>query len=56
MIINLTCFKEVAHILNEFLRPFQMDNPVVSFSCEASDDLLRPILKMLYPQVISQQS
>ena len=41
MIIKLTFFKEVAHLLNEFLRPFQMDNPVVPFLC----DLLRRLMK-----------
>ena len=29
MIIKLTFFEEVAHILNEFLWPFQTDNPMV---------------------------
>ena len=29
LLIKLTFFKEVEHILNEFLRAFQMDNPMV---------------------------
>ena len=46
MIIKLTFFKEAAHILNEFLRPFQTDNPMVPFLCDAYDDLLRRLTKM----------
>ena len=46
MIIKLTFFKEVAHILNKCIRPFQMDNPMVPFLCDADDDLLRRLVKM----------
>ena len=41
MIIKLTFFKEVAYILDEFLRPFQTVNPMVPFLCRAYEDLLR---------------
>ena len=46
MIIRLTFLKEVEHILNEFLRPFQNDKPMVHFLCDAYDNLLRRLIKM----------
>ena len=46
MIIKLKFLKEVEHILNEFLRPFQNGKPMVHFLCDAYDNLLRRLIKM----------
>ena len=39
-------FKENAQILNKFLRLFQTDNAVVSFLCNAYDDILSRLMKI----------
>ena len=47
MIIKSRFFKEVVHILNEIVRSFQPGYPTVPFLCDAYDDLLRRLMKML---------
>ena len=39
-------FKEIAAILNGFLRPFQTDNPIVPFLSDAYEELIRKLMKM----------
>lgn len=39
-------FKENAQILNKFLRLFQTDNALVSFLCNAYDDILSRLMKI----------
>ena len=39
-------FKEIAAILNGFLRPFQTDNPMVPFLSDAYEELIRKLMKM----------
>ena len=44
--LKLMFFKEIAAILNGFLRPFQTDNPMVPFLSDAYEELIRKLLKM----------
>ena len=44
--LKLLFFKEIAGILNNFLRPFQTENPMVPFLSDAYEDLLRKLMKM----------
>ena len=37
MIIKLTFLKEITHILNEFFKPFQVNNLMVLFLCDTCD-------------------
>lgn len=39
-------FKENAQILNKFLRLLQTDNALVSFLCNAYDDILSRLMKI----------
>ena len=44
--LKLSFFKEIAAILNGFLRPFQTDNPMVPFLSDAYEELIRKLMKM----------
>ena len=44
--LKLMFFKEIAAILNGFLRPFQTDNPMVPFLSDAYEELIRKLMKM----------
>ena len=46
MIGKSKIFKENAQILNKFLRLFQTDNALVSFLCNAYDDILSRLMKI----------
>lgn len=46
MIDKSKFFKENAQILNKFLRLFQTDNALVSFLCNAYDDILSRLMKI----------
>ena len=44
--LKLMFFKEIAAIINGFLRPFQTDNPMVPFLSDAYEELIRKLMKM----------
>ena len=44
--LKLMFFKEIAAILNCFLRPFQTDNPMMPFLSDAYEELIRKLMKM----------
>ena len=56
MITKLTFLKEVLHILNEFLRPFLADNPMVPFFMWRIWWSFEATYESVYPQVNSRQS
>ena len=46
--LKLMFFKEVAAILNGFLRTFQTNNPMVPFLSDAYEELIRKLMKSFY--------